>query len=315
MPVSVRQSDSVTQELANSEAVPAWLVARREHSLAVNAPAEPNAETANGDAKPSPPPIPSHQMIDLVPVLPAKSDAGENVPPRQNWFSPQFSKQGMIGIAVSLVFHAIVVLILACLLVSQVTLRDSMSIFGVTGNTDEAGTELILDSELLLDAGESAPIQMADLSQALESTGPKSDLAESMRVGLGGKGTGDAKEGQGTSMSIAGLKIPGHAQTKGSFSAWTDPRDPKPGEDYFVVILIRLPGNVTKLRGSDVTGNVIGTDSYRQAIRFKSTDLLPIKNGVVEIRIAVPGAARLVRDTIRVESKILREKQIFEIEF
>ena len=87
------------------------------------------------------------------------------------------------------------------------------------------------------------------------------------------------------------------------------------GEDYDIVIQVKLPPNVTKYRGSDISGNVIGTDSYRQAIRLKASELLPVVDGVVQIRIHVPGGGRLVRDTIRVESKILREKQTFEIEF
>jgi hypothetical protein len=33
------------------------------------------------------------------------------------------------------------------------------------------------------------------------------------------------------------------------------------------------------------------------------------------LRIRVPGADRLVRDIIRIESKLLREKQVVEIEF
>ena len=60
---------------------------------------------------------------------------------------------------------------------------------------------------------------------------------------------------------------------------------------------------------------MIGTDGYKQPIHFEPTVQLDVEEGAVEIRITVPGAAQKVRDTIRVESKLLREKQTFEIEF
>ena len=58
-----------------------------------------------------------------------------------------------------------------------------------------------------------------------------------------------------------------------------------------------------------------GTDGYKQVIRFKRDETFTVVDGIVQVRIRVPGADRLVRDTIRVESKVLREKQTIEIEF
>ena len=82
------------------------------------------------------------------------------------------------------------------------------------------------------------------------------------------------------------------------------------------MIQIQLPDKIAKYRGSDISGNVIGTDSYRQVIRVKNpNEMIPIEDGMVQIRIHVPGGGRLVRDTSRVESRMLREKQTFEIEF
>ena len=319
MPVTVVYSNQATEEargepptvVAVPEDVPAWLAARRERQAHDVTP----VENSSAESRPLPIPPALPKATTSASVFSTTGRTNEAAASWYGWLVGGLLSQGMIGVAVSLLVHAIVLLVLACFLVSQVTPRDVMNLWGVIGDSDQAGSDLILDTELPLDGGESAPLQMSDMSQALESLGPKADFAESMRVGLGGKGVGEGSDGNGTSMHVAGLKIPGHAQTKGSFSAWADPRDPKPGENYFVVIQIRLPGNVTKFRGSDISGNVIGTDSYRQAIRFKSTELFPIENGTVELRIHVPGAARLVRDTIRVESKILREKQTFEIEF
>ena len=220
-----------------------------------------------------------------------------------------------IGIGFSILVHSVVLSVLASLYFSQPSTREEPQIWGVAGQVDDVGSDGILDTGLPSEAGESAPLQMSDVTQSLETLGSQSEFGQTLRTGFGGKGNGDGDEGTGTSMHAAGLRIPGHAQTKGSFSAWSEPQDPKPGEEYEVVIRIRLPDKITKFRGSDISGNVIGTDRYRKTIRFRSNEFFPVENGAVEIRIQIPGAQKLVRDTIRVESRILREKQVFEIEF
>ena len=68
-------------------------------------------------------------------------------------------------------------------------------------------------------------------------------------------------------------------------------------------------------RGSDLSGMVTGTDGYKQAIKFNRGQAFDVQDGSVQVRIRVPGAAQLVRDSIRIESKLLREKQMIEIEF
>jgi len=120
---------------------------------------------------------------------------------------------------------------------------------------------------------------------------------------------------QGESMRLPAIGAPSYAVTKGSFSAWTEPRDPEPGKKYAIVIQVRLPANVKKYRASDLSGVVLGTDSYKQIIRFRSSDEFPINNGGVEVRVIVPGAAQLVRDTIRIQSRVLQEKQTLQIVF
>ena len=307
------------------ENVPAWFSARRERQPpagndGVKELADPKeavdpfvaiaaaAERAKSKGSPSPT-KPEKQEQKIPSTVPFPPTEGLQV-----WLS----RQGLIGIATSLAVHAVILLILACFLVSQVTTREVSSLWGTNGDNEEFAADLIMDTELSgdsLDSGESAPLQMSDLTQAMDSLGPQGEISESMRVGLGGKGNGEGDSGDGASMGVANLKVPGHAQTKGSFSAWADPRDPQPGQDYFVVIQIRLPKTVTKYRGSDVSGNVIGTDGYKQPIRFKGNVDFPVADGAVEIRVPVPGTREFVRDVIRVESKLLKEKQTFEIEF
>lgn len=304
----------------STEDAPAWFAARRERKTGATGAGQVlptdsiRANTAT--AVPPMPPIPL--AVDDTESQKKRPSAIESLSLHEG-FHQWLSKQGLIGLATSLAIHAIILLILACFLVAQVKTREISSLWGTNGNPDEFAADIILDSELsgeTLDSGEAAPLQMTDLSDAMNSLTNQGDIAESMRVGMGGQGTsGEGDSGDGTSMGVGNLKVPGHAQTKGSFSAWADPRDPKPGEDYFVVIQVRLPKAVTKYKGSDISGNVIGTDGYKQPIRLKSNAVLPVEEGAVRIRIPVPGARQLVRDTIRVESKLLKEKQTFEIEF
>ena len=325
MPAAIGESNQAPQDLQDAAQrpiephaeVPAWLAARRERpaEAATQMEEKPPVVSTPSSAPPAPPTSKRKIPRPIITVTPEPTEVPSTM---EEWVKHWISKQGMIGIGVSLLVHLLVLLILACFLVGQVRKVEEVSLWGTGGNSDEVG-DTTIETELPgdIDAGESAPLQMTNVSQALDSIGPHGTIAESMRVGGlgGGNGHGQGESGDGSGMGVAGPKVPGHAQTKGSFSAWPDPRDPKPGEDYFIVIQIRLPRNITKYRGSDVSGNVIGTDGYRQAIRFKPNETIDVEDGAVQMRIFVPGAARLIRDTIRVESKILKEKQTFEIEF
>jgi hypothetical protein len=326
MPAAIGKTNPAPEDLQDAAQhpidplaeVPAWLAARRERPAELAKPSDENSPA--GPALSLTPPVrpTSKRKVPkpIITITPEPTDVPSRM--EEGWVRRWISDQGMIGIGVSLLVHALALLILACIFVSQVRKVDEVSLWGTAGNSDEV-SDTVIETDLPgdIDAGESAPLQMTSVSEALDSIGPHGTVAESMRVGGlgGGNGHGQGESGDGSGMGVAGPKVPGHAQTKGSFSAWPDPRDPKPGEDYFIVIQIRLPKNITKYRGSDVSGNVIGTDGYRQAIRFKPNETLDVEDGAVRMRIFVPGAARLIRDTIRVESKLLKEKQTFEIEF
>ena len=123
----------------------------------------------------------------------------------------------------------------------------------------------------------------------------------------------DAGDGNGL-----GFAVPqgGKVVTKGSFTAWTVPADPAPGQNYLIVIQIELPDDVRRFPKRDLIGSiVIGTDGYRQAIPDNPRGFLPTKERQAQMVIPVPGAANLVRDTIQLQSKILKEKQTLQIVF
>ena len=146
----------------------------------------------------------------------------------------------------------------------------------------------------------------------------------------------DSKSDAGDGGGIL-LKVPeaGFAVTKGSFTAFTIPATPEPLKPYRIVIEVRLPGDVNKYRVSDLKGEVIGTDGYKQFLPYdkampsaarapaangrevvltSSSSIDVIKNRV-QIIIVVPGARNLVKDRITIRSRRLREEQELTLTF
>jgi hypothetical protein len=133
------------------------------------------------------------------------------------------------------------------------------------------------------------------------------------------------------------LKVPksGLAVTKGSFTAFTIPANPKPGETYAIVIEVRLPEDIRKFRVADLSGEVKGSDRYTQKLPYDSrvpnasgypaenqkikpltaSTVLDVVDSKVQIVVKVPGAARLVKDTIKIRSRKLKEEQELTLVF
>ena len=134
------------------------------------------------------------------------------------------------------------------------------------------------------------------------------------------------------------LKVPesGLAVTKGSFTAFTIPANPKPREIYSIVIEIRLPDDVKEFRVSDLVGEVRGSDKYVQKIPYDkdspyaagypvenagikvldNSTILKVEKNRVQIIVKVPGAEkRLVKDVIKIRSRKLKEEQELTLVF
>ncbi|MEZ6059098.1 MAG: hypothetical protein R3C19_01925 [Planctomycetaceae bacterium] len=126
----------------------------------------------------------------------------------------------------------------------------------------------------------------------------------------------------------------GLAVTKGSFTAWTEPERPAALEKYLIIIEIRLPSDVRQYRLSDLRGSSVrGTDGYEQSLPYHRNTVssvvgddgreritgesqrVSVSGGKVQLVIEVPGAKRLVRDTITLRSRRLRESQELELVF
>jgi hypothetical protein len=149
---------------------------------------------------------------------------------------------------------------------------------------------------------------------------------------LGSKENDPAEDGSGVL-----LKVPesGLAVTKGSFTAFTIPANPKPREVYSIVIEVRLPDDVKEFRVSDLIGEVRGSDKYVQKIPYdkdapyaagypvenagikvlNNSTVLQVEKNRVQIIVKVPGAARMVKDVIKIRSRKLKEEQELTLVF
>ena len=111
------------------------------------------------------------------------------------------------------------------------------------------------------------------------------------------------------------LPVPVGAVTDGSFSVWTEPDNPDPGEPYKIVIQIQLPKGATDYNLNDLEGVVVGSDGYRKPIPGSQRGKLPVKSGCVRLIVHIVSADAQVQDTIFIRSRLLKEAAKMLIEF
>ena len=188
------------------------------------------------------------------------------------------------------------------------------------------------DEALVMDTPASTIEQIAEQLQKSDSGWLRSTEDVALKSVVGSDSIDPNAKGSG-----ALLKVPksGLAVTKGSFTAFTIPANPKPGQTYSIVIEIRLPADVKKFRVADLSGEVKGSDKYTQKIPYDSrtpyasgypvendkikpleaSSVLDVVDNKVQIVVKVPGAARLVKDTIKIRSRKLKEEQELTLVF
>lgn len=114
------------------------------------------------------------------------------------------------------------------------------------------------------------------------------------------------------------LVAPPYAVTRKNFAVWTEPLDPIPNAPYDVFIGVRLGPGVTSYEISDITGDVRGSDGYRQRLEDtpgKTMTFHP-EHGGARIKIPVKGSkADGVKDEIEVDSHLLDEYEVIEVVF
>jgi hypothetical protein len=216
------------------------------------------------------------------------------------------------GVAASAALHVVLVVVLS-LIVLRGNLRPEWGVLSrFNTESGDADLELPLDSHLDLDLASAPPLEFTSVAPT--------DGLEQVLLGASDRILGaidGQKEGDGQGDGSIGMNVrpPSTAVTKGSFTVWTDPEDPNPGQNYDIVIQVKLPSSVKTYRLRDLEGNVRGTDRYFKAIQYPSTERRTVQDGVVQVRVQIPGAAVLVRDTIKIRSQLLKEEQTIEIVF
>ncbi len=243
---------------------------------------------------------------------------------------------GLAGAGGSFLVHLVVLLVLSFLILEQ--LRDSKPL-----STEWSHSE---DGPVSLPESVAAALQV-ESSAATETETPRIDtallegrehvledaLSDSILEQMSAVDSPANASGGGLLQAPAGARV----VRKGSFSVWTVPTDPKPGQEYRIVVQVRLPKSVRRYRATDLSGDVQGTDDYRQqipwdprwerrtdvALTMRNGRLVPLRRGdflairdrLTQLVIRVPPARRLVRDRITIRSKLLKEQQVLEIVF
>jgi hypothetical protein len=197
---------------------------------------------------------------------------------------------------------------------------------------DQAAFEFIADISDQFEKPTSSLEQLAAELQRSENGTLLTAQDDVWKSVLGSKENDPIEDGSGVL-----LKVPesGLAVTKGSFTAFTIPANPKPREVYSIVIEVRLPDDVKEFRVSDLVGEVRGSDKYVQKIPYDkdapyasgypvenagikvltSSTVLNVEKNRVQIIVKVPGAARMVKDVIKIRSRKLKEEQELTLVF
>lgn len=241
-------------------------------------------------------------------------------------------REAMAGYAGSLMLHGVVTLVLSLILLDPIVGERTMAL--VLDQNDVASVEFDqpLQSVQVLATARSEP-RNDHVKKNVERARVVVDRGVENSV-LSWAEQFDAEE---PAFGAAGfLKVPakGRVVKRGSFAAWTVPLDPEPEKEYTIVIQVKLPATLRRYRASDLSGIVQGSDRYVQTIPWdgrwpnvtltvrggrlvvvKKKDHLPVRNGIAQLMIRVPPAEKLVRDTIRIRSRLLKEEQTLEIVF
>ncbi|MBC7660827.1 MAG: hypothetical protein H7249_14110 [Chitinophagaceae bacterium] len=112
------------------------------------------------------------------------------------------------------------------------------------------------------------------------------------------------------------VAVPSTAVKKGNFTVWTVPADPVPFKHYMVYILVNIPLVATNYTDKDVTGSVIGSDTYVKDFGgLWPFDKFTTSPGYGLYQVDIPGSFRKVSDMIKVQSTLLNENQELKIVF
>jgi len=289
---------------------PAWMRAKADQ------------DAAAAEDRLQPPPLPASARLNATTGSAPPENSAPDQPRRfsRKWWLATllafFLGDLFRGFGVSLLLHSFMLAAMGMIVYSVESQFGGVVIDArLSAPVKEDGFETVLDTQLSKsDSAPPSPVFEVPVEMlAGQSTAMMEDTLQTQ--GGAGENGEEGADGEMEADVAPRLKVPASAVTKGSFTAWTDPEDPAPGMAYRIVIQVVLPEKITRYRPGDLRGMVIGTDGYKQAIHFQNREPVPVVDGKVQFELRVPGAQKLVKDMIRVESRMLREKQVLELVF
>ena len=247
----------------------------------------------------------------------------------REWIQEQFRGSRVITGFITFYVHWLILLSLAAIVIHEPTEAVAVYLDAAFSLQDDAEAPVEIAPIEIAEADFPEPTMPRESVQDLvtemsfqETPGLDSRLAEFAqdRVDRNSSSGTDGEPGEPSAVSASashdGMNpAPPHAVTQGSFSVWTIPVNPDPGEPYQVVIQIRLPHDVTEYDVADLEGFVVGTDGYRKTIPGHRRGTLSVENGFARLVVPIVSADAQVRDVVLIRSRLLKEKQQLVVEF
>lgn len=283
--------------------------------------------------------------ITIQPPLPAQSVQV----PVKSWRDRLRGPEG-VSFTISLIVHVVFCIILAIPVIG-VALHEDAIVTTIRDAEDvQEGYEIgaIIDAPVVITNSSMTADEL--LAPRLDEQAPYLPIPENAAVADSAAAPGD-QDGESAS-DLAGavggylLKEPENAVKAGRFTAFSRPilrpaigklpaqlgepgDSPLAGQDYFIVIQLRVGEQRKTFPAGDLIGHVKGTDGYRQrypervyyldqdgnpqpVTRSKSIKVI---NGIVQLLMQVKGAEAEVRDNIYLKSRLLKEEQQLELIF
>lgn len=239
------------------------------------------------------------------------------------WIQEKILKSRSITFVAALYLHVLLLLLMATVYLAAPESFAPFSFDGVFSDeysVDEGFVEL---SEAELDFSEmdltSINPELSDMSVSTQMP----LVAESSFVALPDmfQSTGQGSVQAAVAALDAGQRnapmkgAPAGAISAGSFSVWTVPDNPDPGEPYKIVIQMRVPDGTEEYSITDLEGVVVGSDGYQKLIPGGLKGFLPVIDGRVQMEVHIVSADENVEDTVFIRSRLLREAQRLQIRF
>ena len=232
------------------------------------------------------------------------------------WFRERISQSKWMTTFFAFYTHWLLLIVLALLVVHGPNSRGDFTITATNVKPLEYEPVDVIDTRIVEPEPEisevnsrtspTLPIDMSVSSPTL----PDAFIAEETAPGA----VDEPNKTNVTESQMASLS-PANAMKQGSFSVWTEPEFPDPGESYKVVIRAKVPEGVKRFPVNDLQGVVIGSDGYRKHIPGSLKGFLPIRGGYIQFEVPIVAANQEIKDTVWIQSKMLKEQQKLIIEF